>query len=252
MAKPNQPLRIFEGTAKPYEPFWRVRDAAESESGEPEIEFYGFISEYSWFGDEITPQKFKDDLNKAGGGGPVTIRINSGGGEVFAASVIRSIIVDYPGRVTVRIDGLCASAATYVALAGDVVRMQDTAYFMIHDPSAIAWGTVEDFKAVIDLLKTVKNGIMDAYQTKTGLGIDKLAKMMSEETWMSANEAKNLGFIDDVITDKRARSALKNVAVMNALQNYVNVPAALLLEEEQPVQLSPEVQRLQAEVKILK
>ncbi len=251
MAKSKSPMRIFEGSAKPYEPFWRVRDAADSESGDPEMEFYGFISEYSWWEDDVTPKKFKDDLNKLGSGGPITIRMNSGGGDVIAASVIRSILVDYPGKVTVRIDGLCASAATFVAMAGDLVRMQDTAFFMIHDPSAMAWGTVEDLKAVIDLLKTVKNGIVDAYQVKTQLGMDKLAKMMSDETWMSANEARTLGFIDEVITDKKSTAPIQNVAILN----YVNVPAALLANEEPTVQsaeISAEVKHLQAEVKILK
>ena len=131
MAK--KPMRVLEGSAKPYEPFWRVVDAAESESGEPEIEFYGYISEYSWWDDDITPAKFKADLLNIGKGGPVTVRINSGGGEVYAASAIRAMIVDYPGQVTTRIDGLCASAATLVAMAGDVVKMQDSAYFMIHE-----------------------------------------------------------------------------------------------------------------------
>lgn len=251
MPNSRQPMRIFEGTAQPHEAFWRVRNAAESESGEPEMEFYGFISEYSWWEDDITPKKFKDDLNALGAGGPITIRMNSGGGDVIAASVIRSILVDYPGKVTVRIDGLCASAATFVAMGGDVVRMQDTAFFMIHDPSIITMGTVEELKAAIELLKTVKNGIIDAYQVKTKLGNDKIAKMMTDETWMSANEAKALGFVDDVITDKarNAPAAIKNFAILN----YANVPAALLANEEpaeQTTEISPEVSRLQAEAKI--
>lgn len=231
----KNPLRVFEGTAQPYEPFWRVVDAAASESGEPEIEFYGVISEYSWFGDEVTPAKFKADLAKAGNGGPVTIRINSPGGEVWAASTIRSIMMEYQGKITVRIDGLCASAATIVATAGDVVRMQDSAYFMIHEAWMIAYGNVEDFKAVIDFLKVTNQGILEAYQSKTNLGEDQLAKMMKDETWMTARQAQEYGFVDEVITASSKQFAMAGGrAALNLLGEYTNVPADLLKDEPNP------------------
>jgi ATP-dependent Clp protease protease subunit len=177
--------------------------------------------------------------------------------------MIRSMIMEYPGRVTVRIDGLAASAATYVAMAGDLVRMQDTAYFMIHDPWTIAIGNVEELKAVIDMLKSLKSGIVDAYATKTQLPAEKLAKLMSDETWMSANEAKTLGFIDEVITASSKKSAYTpNAAFLNALpQYYVNVPAALKRDPLQGAKCEPvvsvvaessEVTSLRAEVHLLK
>lgn len=224
-----KPVRIFDGKAKPHEPFWTIRNAAESESGEPELEFYGVISEYSWWEDDITPAKFKADLYDVGRRGPVTIRMNSGGGDVIAASVIRSILVDYPGRVTVRIDGLCASAATFVAMAGDVVKMQDTAFFMIHDPSILAWGTVEDLNSAIDLLKTVKESILSAYGAKSKLPEDRLSKMMSDETWMTAAEALANGFIDEVIAvpGKASPRLANNLAILN----YMNLPKALQAAE---------------------
>lgn len=232
----HQPMRIFEGEAKPFEAFWRVVDASESESGEGEIEFYGYISEYSWWGDEVTPAKFKADLNKVGKGGPVTVRIHSGGGDVFAASAIRGMIMDYPGKVTTRIDGLCASAATYVATAGDVVKMQDSAFFMIHDPWMMAIGGVEELRAGIALLKSIKQGIVETYQSKTGLGAGELERMMSAETWMTAQEARDLGFVDEVITAPSKSFALagaQNAAVVNAVREFENIPDDLreLLEE---------------------
>jgi ATP-dependent Clp protease protease subunit len=236
-----KPIRLFNGNTKPHEPFWRFRNAAASESGEPELEFYGYISEYSWFEDDITPQMFKDDLYKNGNGGPVTIRINSGGGDVVAASVIRSVIVDYPGKITVRIDGLCASAATFVAIAGDHIRMQDTAFFMIHDPIAVAMGTVDEIKRVISLLETVKGGIVDAYRAKTKLDGNKLSKMMNRETWMTAKEAKDFGFIDEVIsTNQKVFPGAENVAITNALRNYDHVPADLLARLKPPEQRQAE------------
>ncbi len=270
----KQPMRIFEGSAQPHEPFWTLRNAADGESGEPEIEFYGYISEYSWYEDDITPKMFKDDLYGLGKGGPVTVRINSGGGEMIAASVIRSILVDYPGKVTMRIDGLCASAATYVAMAGDVVKMQDSAYFMIHDPWTIAIGNVEEMKLVVEFLKTLKDGILDTYASKTSLPREKISKMMTDTTWMTASEAKNYGFVDEVIGGKSAKGSgkmdgtqgLRNAAILNALENYTNVPDALRARFGQagadPVvepsgaaagvpEPTPEVKKFRAEAKLL-
>jgi ATP-dependent Clp protease, protease subunit len=249
------PIRCFEGNAKPYEPFWnwRVMDAAGESKPDPELEFYGFISEYSWAEDDITPKKFKNDLIKFGGGGPITIRMNSGGGEVFAASVIRSMLTEYPGKITVRIDGMCASAAVGVALAGDVIKMQDTAYLMIHDPAYnvfFASLNIETLSAWLDTLKTFKAGLVDTYGSRTGLSPERLSKMMTEETWMSASEAVKLGFADEVITG--GKTADKNESVTNALKNYLHVPAALITSFAPQVQpLDREAQRLRDEVKIL-
>lgn len=229
----SEPVRIFDGPHKPHEAFWHIKN---QEGAEPEIELYGYISEYSWWEDEITPAMFKEDLNRAGAGGPVTVRINSGGGDVFAASVMRSILMDYPGRVTVRVDGLAASAATIVATAGDVIRMQDTAYWMIHDPIGLVWGNIEELKQMLETLKTVKNGILDAYQSRTGMSREKLSKMMTDETWFSASEAKEVGFIDEVMggkAPKTVENVMARAAILNALRNYRNVPDRLLDELEQ-------------------
>lgn len=256
----NTPLRVFDGPHQPHEPFWTVKNTA----AEPEIEFYGYISEYSWYEDDITPAKFKDDLNAAGSGGPVTIRMNSGGGDVFAASVIRSILMEYPGLVTVRIDGLAASAATVVATAGDVIRMQDTAYWMIHDPIALVYGNIELFKQMLDTLKTIKDGILDAYAVRTEMSREKLSKLMTAETWFSASEARDAGFVDEVIVEKKKKKStdnmmqnmMQNAAIVNALRNYENVPAALLAKVERPAAKPSEpvvneaAERLRAEVKL--
>jgi len=231
----REPLRIIEGSARPFEPFWRVVDAAESESGEAEIEFYGYISEYSWWDDDITPAKFKADLYNLGKGGPVTIRIHSGGGDVYAASAIRSMIVDYPGRVTTRIDGLCASAATYIAMAGDQVRMQDSAFFMIHNPWMITLGDEGELKKAAEFLGTIKKGIVETYQSKTKLSNEKISEMMDNETWMTALEAKELGFVDEVISGRaKIFDSLKNAAVLNMVRNYTNVPPEVLASSEEP------------------
>ncbi len=224
--------RVLPGNAKPFERFWRVVDAADSESGESELWFYGFISEYSWDQDDITPGLMREDLERFGGK-PITLRIHSAGGEVFAASAIRSMLMAYPGYVTARIEGLCASAATYVAMAADKVLMQDSAFFMVHDPWTIALGGIKELSQVVKMLKALKKGIVETYQNKTDLGADVLAKMMEDETWMSAQKALELGFVDEVITERSASVQFEelaraaNLAVVNALPDFAKVPEVI-------------------------
>jgi ATP-dependent Clp protease protease subunit len=263
---PKEPIRCLEGNAKPHEPFWTFRNAVDVETGqsEPELEFYGYISEYSWFDDDITPKIFKDQLYQFGKGGPITIRMNSGGGDLIAGSVIRSILVDYPGTVTVRIDGLAASAATLVALAGDVIRMQDSAFFMIHDPAVsffFATLNVEDVERLNNEMKAVKAGLVDTYAARTGLSAEKISKLMTQESWLSANEALNYGFVDEVITDGKKQKAaaapnIVNKAILNAItpelaKRYVNIPVNLLQPADEPVLSNAAMDALRAEVKLL-
>jgi len=249
----KSPIRCFEGNAQPHQPFWTVRNATDAES--VEIEFYGFISEYSWFEDDITPKLFAQELEKLQGK-PVTVRINSGGGDVIAASVIRSMLADYPGKVTARIDGLCASAATMVALAADTVQMQDSAFFMIHDPSfsvMFANLNIEAMEQWLDTLKSVKTGMVDLYATRTGMSRERLSNMMRNETWLSASEAVKFGFADESISaGKKAQPA----QVESLIRNYVNVPVELLsaTTPAAPVELVDieQARRLRDEVQILK
>lgn len=229
----TQPIRVVEGSAKPYEPFWQVKDAAET-GGDPEIDFNGYISEYSWMGDEITPKKFKEDLYNVGKGGPITIRMHSGGGEIFAASMIRAMLIDYPGKKTVKIEGIAASAAVAIALAGDEIKMFDTAYMMVHNPGYgflmgyLDAATLEKFAGQ---LNTFRQGLLETYVHKTGLDPKQISKMLDEETWMTAEQAVELGFANEVIT---GGSPIRK-DVTEAVRNYVNVPPALLNAAEESV-----------------
>jgi ATP-dependent Clp protease, protease subunit len=231
-------VRVIEGSAKPGEAFWRMIDAAQSESGEAEVEFFGPISEYSWFGDEVTPKAFKDELYKVGKSRPVTVKVNSPGGEVFAAAAIRAILQDYPARVTADIIGLAASAATIVVGGAKVVKMRDTATFMIHDPSTIAWGTIDEMQQVVDILKTVKETILNGYEAKTGMNREMLSQLMRDETWMTAQQAKELGFVDEVINGEKPKTTPKNLRAVfvNCLRNYTNVPADVVAALSAPLQ----------------
>jgi len=229
-AMQKMPFRCFDGNAQPYEPFWRFVNAAESESGQAELELYGPISEYSWLGDEITPKKFKDDLYMFGGGGPILLKINSPGGDVFAASAMRAIMTDYPGEITVRVDGVAASAAVIVAISGKTLQMMDTAYMMIHDPAVVVFMAMLDIETlgeIRDQLQDIKDGIVPAYAAKTGLNEEEISLMMSDEIWMSARQAVEYGFADEILPGGQ-KASVSNMAFVNCLRNYDHVPPELM------------------------
>ena len=182
--------------------FWKWKNQSEEEpSAERVLEFYGTIAEESWYDDDITPAMFKEEL--FAGSGPITIWISSPGGDCIAASQIYSMLMDYKGDVTVKIDGIAASAASVIAMAGTKVLMAPTALMMIHNPATIAYGDHTDMAKAIDMLAEVKESIINAYEIKTGLPRKQLAKMMDNTTWMNANKAVEFGFADDILTDEK-------------------------------------------------
>ena len=157
----------------------------------------GVIAEESWFEDDVTPAMFKEELFS--GSGPITLHVNSPGGDCIAASQIYTMLMDYPGDVTVQIDGMAASAASVIAMAGTRVCMSPTSMMMIHNPFTMAMGDSEEMRKAIQLLDEVKESIINAYQIKTGLSRAKLSHLMDNETWMNALKAKELGFCDQVL-----------------------------------------------------
>jgi len=181
--------------------FWNwVRDETNPE--ERTLRLEGAIAEESWFDDEITPAVFKDELMS--GSGPITVWINSPGGDCVAAAQIYNMLMDYPADVTVKIDGIAASAASVIAMAGTKVCMSPVSLIMIHNPLTIAMGDSEEMKKAIKLLDEVKESIVNAYEIKTGLNRDKISRLMDEETWMNANRAKELGFCDEILFSPEA------------------------------------------------
>lgn len=150
----------------------------------------GMISDETWYGDEVTPQLFKDELNA--GNGNITVWINSPGGDVFAAAQIYNMLRDYKGSVTVKIDGIAASAASVIAMAGDTVCVSPVAMMMIHNPATMAMGETRDMQKAIAMLNEVKESILNAYEFKTGLTRARLSHMMDDETWFNAKKAVEL------------------------------------------------------------
>ncbi|NFQ02083.1 Clp protease ClpP [Clostridium sporogenes] len=174
--------------------FWNwVRDSDEERT----LYLNGVISEETWWGDEVTPKMFKDEL--LAGTGDITVWINSPGGDVFAAAQIYNMLMEYTGKVNVKIDGLAASAASVIAMAGGDVYMSPVSMLMIHNPSTIAIGDSEEMLRAKALLDEVKESIINAYELKTGLSRTKLSHLMDAESWMNANKAIELGFADKIM-----------------------------------------------------
>ena len=161
----------------------------------------GTIAEESWFDDDITPAIFANELNA--GSGPVTIWLNSPGGDVVAAAQIYNMLIDYPGTVTVNIDGIAASAASVIAMAATKVAMSPVSMLMIHNPATMAVGDKDELARAMNMLDSVKESILNAYQEKTNLSRAKLSKLMDAETWMDARAAIDMGFADKLLTGER-------------------------------------------------
>ena len=161
----------------------------------------GEISDETWFGDEVTPAIFREELHAAEG--DVVLWINSPGGDCFAAAQIYNMLMDYPGKVTVKIDGLAASAASVIAMAGSTVEISPVGMMMIHNPMTISIGDVQEMERAIALLAEVKESIINAYEIKTGMSRAKISRLMDAETWMNAKKAVELGFADSVLYENR-------------------------------------------------
>lgn len=157
----------------------------------------GTIAEDSWVDDEVTPQVFQDELSQ--GKGPIDLWLNSPGGDCVAASSIYTMLMNYPDDVNVKIDGIAASAASVIAMAGTKVSMAPTAMIMIHNPLTIVGGQKEDLDQAAQMLAETKESIINAYELKTNLPREKISAMMDDETWMNVNKAIELGFADDML-----------------------------------------------------
>lgn len=175
--------------------FWKWM---KNEAGaEHDLYLDGAIAQDSWFEDDVTPAAFQAELKQHTG--DVTVWINSPGGDVFAAAQIYTMLRNHAGKVTVKIHGIAASAASVVAMAGDTTLISPVGMLMIHNPSTMAAGEKKDMEQAIAVLEEVKESILNAYVAKTGLSRNRLAKMMDAETWLNANEAKRLGFVDGIL-----------------------------------------------------
>lgn len=191
------------------------------ETTERVLELNGTIAEESWFDDDVTPQLFKEELNA--GSDDITVWINSPGGDCVAAAQIYNMLSNYSGKVTVKIDGIAASAASVIAMAGDAVLVSPVSMMMIHNPATIAWGDSAEMQKAVAMLEEVKESIINAYEIKTGLDRKKLSKLMDAETWMDANSAIEMGFADEIMQRNTAEDmAVPSVSMMYSPAQVTN------------------------------
>ena len=180
---------------------WKNQTVTNQETQEQVVErtlfLNGTIAEESWFDDDVTPKLFKDEL--LSGSGDITVWINSPGGDCVAAAQIYNMLMDYKGNVTVKIDGIAASAASVIAMAGTKVMVSPVSMLMIHNPATVAMGDAAEMQKAIAMLDEVKESIINAYEIKTGMSRAKLSHMMDAETWMDAHTAVDLGFADEIL-----------------------------------------------------
>lgn len=217
----------------------------------PELVLEGEIASETWWGDEVTPKLFKDELNKYKGK-DISVWINSPGGDVIAGSQIYTMLKEHTGKVNVKIDGLAASSASFIAMAGDTIQMSPTAMMMIHLPSTCDWGDKKDFQKTIARLEEVEAAIINAYELKTKLPRDELAKMMEDEMWMNAYRAKELGFIDEVLyTDTEEKNQtgfdFSKKKVNACMQNSISQ----IQNKMKKVQDEIELEKLKIEIDLL-
>ena len=218
--------------------FWNwVRN----EDGTRILTIDGVIAEESWFDDDVTPKTFREQLNA--GTGDIVIFLNSPGGDCVAASQIYTMLIEYKGNVTVKIDGIAASAASVIAMAGTEVLMAPTSLMFVHNPLTVAIGDSEEMQKAIAMLDEVKESIISAYELRTGMSRLKISNLMDAETWMNAKKAIELGFADGMLTKEPVRESdlvvnsyqFSRRAVTNALLNKLeHVQAANAPDAEKP------------------
>lgn len=222
--------------------FWNF---VQNDGEERTLYLEGAIADETWWGDEVTPRLFKDDL--LSGSGDITVWINSPGGDVFAAAQIYNMLKEYSGKVTVKIDGIAASAASVVAMSGNQVLMSPVSCMMIHNPVTIAIGDGDEMLRAKAMLDEVKESIINAYETKSGQSRTAISHMMNDETWMNAKKAVELRFADGILftesapQDTSGALIFSRMAVQNSLLSKFpekkTLPKASAIERESRLNL---------------
>lgn len=220
--------------------FWNFIPAAGNKP--PELLLYGAISsQQSWWEDRVTPGKFNEELAALGDVSEIIVRINSGGGDVFAANAIFTRLKDCSAKITVKIDGWAASAATIIAMAGDTIKIAKNGVFMIHDPAMTVWDTftAEDFEKMAEELKVIKQSIVNTYAMKSGRDAQDIEQLMSVETWWTGEDAVSNGFCDEIMFDD-VSTAVENSShvVVNSVSldvsSYKTLPRSLFNSPKNP------------------
>lgn len=192
--------------------FWNVMKNEEEKSAE--LILYGSIGSDEYW-DDISDKAFKQDIENLDDVENITLHINSPGGSVFSAVAIANTLKNHKAKITANIDGLAASAATIITSACDTVKMPKNALFMIHNPITFAYGNNQDMQKTLEMLDKVKDSIIETYLNKAKTDRETLSELMDNETWMSAEEAKEYGFIDEILDENVEKEVIENKLIIN-------------------------------------
>ncbi len=198
--------------------FWNFKVNASTKTGE--LYLYGPISSSSWWDDVVSPKSFKKDLDDLGDVSEIHVYINSGGGDVFAGQAIHSMLKRHKAKIIMHVDGLAASIASVILMAGDVIYMPSNAMMMIHNPWTYMAGNAEELRKMADDLDKIRETLIAAYIDKSGINRDELIKLLNDETWLTAEEALSYGFIDEIDNSKELAASLNET---NLVINGVNI-----------------------------
>lgn len=227
--------------------FWKWSNSVSSNNQELILD--GPIASDTWWGDEVTPDLFREELKQHAG--DLTVVINSPGGDVFAGLAIYNALVNHNGNVTVRVDGLAASIASVIAMAGDKIIMSPGSMIMIHRPSVYAAGTVDDMEKAKDVLLKIEEGITPIYAKRTGLSDEKITELLEAETWMLADKAVELGFADEV--SEAPEKQKQDEGVQNVMgMNFAFSMSAVKQADAKPMQSLVEQIKAKAEAEATK
>lgn len=207
--------------------FWQFKAATDNKPAE--LLLYGEVSSSTWYGDEVTPKQFKKDLDALGDVNEIKVYINSPGGDLFAGQAIYSMLKRHKASITVYVDGLAASIASVIAMAGDKIIMPKNSMMMIHNPWTIAMGNAKEFRKLADDMDKMGESIINVYKDRSGMQWAKIVELLDAETWLTADEAVSYGFADEVEAQKAIAASLNaGMLVLNGqamdLSKYKNLP----------------------------
>lgn len=219
--------------------FWNLK-ALDKKTGE--LTLYGEISNETWWGDEVTPKEFKADLDGLGEIDTLNIYINSPGGDVFAGQAIHSMLKRHKAYKNVYIDGLAASIASVIAMAGDTIFMPKNSMMMIHNPWTFAWGNANELRKQADDLDKIRESLIEAYLSKAGNKLSKetLIEIMDNETWLTAQECYDYGLCDELVEEKEIAASINT----ELFAKYKNTPKELLNKKiKQPIKNTEKIEK---------
>lgn len=225
-------------------------DKAKNESGEMYI--YGDITDEKWFDEDVTPKSIRDALSEIGAVKNLDIHINSYGGSCVAGNAIINILDNYRKKngtsLNVYIEGIAASMGSGIASIGDTVYMANNSLFMVHKPSTMAMGNADDLEKVIQILEKTEDGLVQNYMRRFKGTEDELRGLLADETWLSADEAKEWGFVDEVIEGANLAASAKGIKIGE--QVFENKVADMIKNKYPNIKLEKEEKKLTYDQKL--